>query len=150
MNGACTTCFPGYGLSNEGQCIVGVSVDTNCKNMVGGSCKDCVSGFYVGSEGKCKQASPLCRTFDSKNGNCLTCYNGYEVSSGACVIAKSHDPFCKKTDAQNACLVCYSGYLPIRGKCVEQNPLCKKVDLNNGGCTDCWSGYALADSNCVP
>jgi proprotein convertase subtilisin/kexin type 5 len=76
-NGLCTTCYPGYGLTDQGQCQAGVSQDNNCKTPQGSSCKECVSGYYTGPEGKCKQASPLCRSFDKNNGNCTACYNGY-------------------------------------------------------------------------
>lgn len=32
---------------------------------------------------------------------------------------------------------------------MDQNPLCKTLDMNNGGCTSCWQGYVLANQNCV-
>jgi hypothetical protein len=65
------------------------------------------------------------------------------------VISKQQDSNCKKFDGQNNCILCYSGYIPIKGKCSEQNPLCKNIDFNNGGCTGCWSGYSLVNSSCI-
>ncbi len=147
QNGACTNCYPGYGISGV-TCVQGLAQDTNCKRVEGSACKECVNGFYVAPDGKCKQVSPLCKSFDKSNGNCLTCYNGYEVVNGACVIAKSQDPNCKKADG-NFCQQCYQGYIPINGKCMVQNPLCRTIDMSNGGCMTCWQGYALAESNCV-
>ncbi len=45
---------------------------------------------------------------------------------------------------------CYQGYIPVKGKCTNQNPLCKKVDMNSGGCLSCWPGYSLTeDANCI-
>jgi hypothetical protein len=64
-------------------------------------------------------------------------------------VAKSTDPHCKKSNDQNQCISCYQGYVAIRGKCLDQNPLCKGIDSNTGGCTGCWPGYALENSNCV-
>jgi hypothetical protein len=103
----------------------------------------------LNNEGKCAQASPLCKTFDKKNGNCLSCYNGYTILNGACIISQTQDPNCKKTNTQNDCLDCYHGYIVIKGKCIAQNPLCKGLDKNTGGCTSCWPGYTLTpDANC--
>lgn len=76
LNGACTLCYPGYGISGN-TCLQGVSQDPNCKTFQGANCQECVNGFFIGPDGKCKQASPLCKTFDPRSGACLTCYNGY-------------------------------------------------------------------------
>lgn len=32
---------------------------------------------------------------------------------------------------------------------MDQNPLCKTVDINSGGCTSCWQGYVINGQNCV-
>lgn len=125
LTGACTTCYPGYGLTPTGQCQPGLTQDPNCKSFQGSTCRECVSGFYFSTDRKCRQASPLCKTFDPSNGNCLTCYNGYEISGATCIVAVSSDPNCKKVDGNNQCLVCYPGYVAIKGKCLDQNPLCK-------------------------
>lgn len=37
----------------------------------------------------------------------------------------------------------------VGGKCQVQNPLCKTLDVNTGGCLSCWPGYTLANSNCI-
>lgn len=147
LSGACTVCYPGYGLSGN-SCVQGLSQDPNCKTFQGSNCQDCVSGFYIGSDNKCKQASPLCKTFDPRSGACLTCFNGYEVSSGTCIIAKSQDPNCRKYE-NNYCVSCYQGFVAINGKCMQQNPLCKSLDMNNGGCLSCWPGYTISDNTCV-
>lgn len=41
------------------------------------------------------------------------------------------------------------GYLVLNGKCTMQNPQCRTVDLNSGGCQSCWPGYTLVNSNCL-
>lgn len=52
----------------------------------------------MNNEGKCTQASPLCKTFDKKNGNCLSCYNGYTILNGVCIISQTQDLNCKKAN----------------------------------------------------
>lgn len=54
--------------------------------------------IFFGPDGKCKQASPLCKTFDTNNGYCLTCYNGYVISNnGNCAINQNQDTNCKNS-----------------------------------------------------
>lgn len=85
----------------------------------------------------------MCKTFDRENGNCLSCYTGYEVADGTCIVSKTADPFCKKVDQSGKCAFCFQGYISIKGKCTQQNPLCKSIDKDTGGCTSCWPGYSL-------
>ena len=44
-----------------------------------GACVECVNNFYFDQQqDKCIQVDPLCKTYEKANGNCLTCYTGYE------------------------------------------------------------------------
>ena len=149
INGQCTSCYPGYSVDG-GKCIVGGSIEPNCQTFSGNFCVACFSGYYP-SEGKCKQVNPLCKTFDSSTGFCTSCYPGYSIIQGLCEISLTKDANCKQFDSANPnyCLACYSGYISTQGKCKEQNLLCKKINLNNGNCTECWPGYTLYNGDCV-
>lgn len=38
--------------------------------------------------GLCQQISPLCQTSNNNNGECLTCYGGYDLINGQCILGK--------------------------------------------------------------
>lgn len=97
MNGACTNCYPGYMVQGN-DCIVGTTLDVNCKTFQGSRCTVCFTGFFAAADGKCKQVSPLCKTYDINSGACTSCYKGNEVSNGNCVVAVTQDPHCKRSD----------------------------------------------------
>lgn len=37
--------------------------------------------------GVCHAVSDNCQTWDNLDGKCLTCYKGYNLNTGACVLA---------------------------------------------------------------
>jgi len=39
--------------------------------------------------------------------------------------------------------------LNVKGLCLQNNPLCKTSDLNNGGCLTCYPGYVVSAGNCT-
>lgn len=57
-NGACTSCYPGYEVS-QNTCEP-ARVDPNCKRFQGQSCAECYKGYFA-INGNCKQANPLCQ-----------------------------------------------------------------------------------------
>lgn len=85
-NGACKSCYPSFELSN-GKCIASTkNYDQNCAKFTSkGECTQCSRGFYFNANSICTQVDPLCASFDSKFGRCLTCYPGYKVSNGKCL-----------------------------------------------------------------
>ena len=65
-NGACLTCYPGFGLI-EDTCLPGIvtsSFDPNCNTFANGTCEKCSVGFYQGAGGRCTAADTSCKTFD--------------------------------------------------------------------------------------
>jgi len=151
-NGACLTCYSGFVLQ-AGNCVVSSSdnSDPNCVTFVGTACAQCYTGFFV-QEGTCRRINVLCRTYNSSNGFCLSCYPGYTLSSGQCVIPRSftlsvQDPYCLQR-RESACVQCSSGYFPLAGVCQIVNPLCRTSN-SLGSCTSCYSGYVIQDGNCV-
>lgn len=78
-------------------CILGSTSDPNCRTFQGLTCTSCYTGTFLSSDGRCRQVSPLCKTYDS-NGACTTCYNGYEVNQGNCIVAVIKDKNCRQFD----------------------------------------------------
>lgn len=148
--GACLQCFTGYSLVRN-SCIA-VSNDPNCISFsLSGQCAACSSRFIMKS-GLCTPISPLCKTYNTTTGNCISCYPGYYLSSGACIVGSdpAQDANCKLKDNSGRCLQCYSNYfLANSSVCLLANPLCKTLNLTNGACLTCYPGYTLNTPNCV-
>jgi hypothetical protein len=87
--GLCTSCYMGFNLVG-GNCILGddknSAIDPNCAAFAAGACVRCSKNFYFGVNGACLAVNPLCQTFDPTNGNCLSCYQSYTISSGTCIL----------------------------------------------------------------
>jgi hypothetical protein len=77
-NTRCLKCIDGYHLTVDSLCVATTS-DPNCKTFVLDQCKACSNGYYLNSQFACSQVDPLCATYDSNNGFCLTCYSGYTI-----------------------------------------------------------------------
>jgi hypothetical protein len=102
--------------------------------------------------GVCARINILCRTHNSSNGFCLSCYPGYTISNGQCVIPRAfalsvQDPYCLQRSG-TSCIQCSSGYFPLSGVCQNVNPLCRTIG-QGGSCTSCYNGYFLQNGMCV-
>jgi hypothetical protein len=101
-NNICTSCYPGYDLTNSNTCTKSVNNNTSnphCSKWENGICTQCPKGAYFNSQNICSLVNPLCFTYDSSNGNCLSCYIGYSLSGDTCVVSNSttmSDPNCKR------------------------------------------------------
>jgi hypothetical protein len=99
--------------------------------------KDCCEQLICGkrqssSTGTCVDVSPLCNSFDSIFGNCLTCIYGYFLQAdGGCLQGIPNQAGVMTTSS------CPNGYYMRRGTCVVVNPLCLTFDVNSGFCTSC-------------
>lgn len=87
--------------------------------------------------------NPGCRTYSS-DGNCTSCFQGYSVNAGLCVVALNTDPNCKNS-ADSGCLECYVGYFYSSADkiCKRLNPLCRTSNLVTGACLTCYQGYKV-------
>lgn len=52
-----------------------------------GSCEICSFRFWMTEERQCVQVSDQCKSWCKENGDCTSCYLGYSLSNGECVIA---------------------------------------------------------------
>lgn len=157
MNGYCTSCFNGYALSGN-TCVVSSSssIDPFCKTFSGSICIQCGDRYFKGQSGLCQQVNNLCNTWDSSNGNCLTCYPGYTLSNGQCSVSNNQNSNsnsnsnCAQYSSDQICLKCSSGYyFNANGICTVINPLCATYNVINGQCLTCYNGYSLNLGSCV-
>lgn len=100
--------------------------------------------------GVCTEVNPLCNAFDAQ-GNCVTCFSGYLVENGLCVLAplvvNAHLPNLCLRFENNACTLCAKRAYLKDFACVEVNPLCHTFD-NEGRCESCYIGYILQNGQC--
>jgi proprotein convertase subtilisin/kexin type 5 len=153
--GSCTSCFSGYYLFN-GQCLVSPAIpaaapsDPACAKWQGSTCLQCSRSAYF-KNGVCVESNTLCKTFDSTNGACTSCYYGYTIQGDNCVVANTTgnaDPLCARW-ANGVCSQCAQSAYFSNGVCVQSNTFCKTFDSTNGACTSCYGGYDLANGDCV-
>ena len=78
--GECLTC-QSYFQVFEGECMP--LLDQFCSVFNGTTCLQCSENYYFSAEGRCLQVDPLCKTHNQQ-GHCLSCFNGYSLSNGAC------------------------------------------------------------------
>jgi hypothetical protein len=142
-NGRCTSCYGGY-LLNSGNCIL--PSDPNCLLWSGNKCVQCIPWtYYDGS--KCVQVSTVCRTYTPSNGLCTSCYQGWLLKNGSCIV--NPDQNCRVVASDGTCTSCYGGYYYnlAQGKCLVGNALCNGMDFY-GKCLGCYGGYYLKDGQC--
>ena len=156
-SGDCLTCYTGYNLSS-GKCLIQDLTlinppDKGCSDysLKGQFCLKCSIRWYLNSDGVCTPVNDLCKTNDV-NGRCLTCYDGYLLNDGTCVLSdvvKPSDLGCGKWDWNNqVCISCSNGFTFNANKvCVPVSDQCKSYDVN-GSCTACFKGYDLANGVC--
>ena len=97
----------------------------------------------------------MCNTIEKSNGNCLTCFKGYDLKEGQCVFADSNnahpvDLGCGLWDWDNQkCLKCSDKWAAnADGVCVPVSDQCK-ANAANGDCSECYKGYDLKEGKCV-
>ena len=90
----CEKCNTGFVVASDGKCVDDpfAGLDLNCRlydSATFNKCLACSGGFFLNTLGKCEQVDPLCRTFNVKNGFCLSCYAGYNLDNarGKCIRA---------------------------------------------------------------
>jgi hypothetical protein len=66
----------------------------------------------MNNKGVCTMVDSLCKTFNHKNGYCLSCYEGRTIINGSCVILQDVnkvDVNCAKFENQT-CVKCSNGF----------------------------------------
>ena len=151
VSGACLSCFLGYTLTNGFCNISSIEVnistsDAGCKTWSNGTCKECYDHFAFNPNGLCAAVSALCKT--NQGLNCTSCYNGYVLMNGSCVISSQQsapsDAGCNVWDwNKQICLSCSPYWYFSNGSCVQVSPQCKTYNNVSGDCLSCFLGYSL-------
>lgn len=148
----CTACYPGYALVNN-NCEVSVvqSQSSACAQWADDFCVKCVPRAYYDVNANCIMVSDSCKTFNTFNGHCTSCYPGNAVSTqGECLPSVDSPTSCAGTDAVSGlCNKCYNGsYLSAESKCVEIDAFCQTFNKNTRLCEQCFKGYAPSGATC--
>ena len=112
----------------------------------------CSFGYFFNQDRKCTQSNPNCKTFNSDNGYCTSCFPGFEISGIDCVRASEEelDPNCNEYN-NGDCLKCSFGYYFNDFRRCTLIPVdCANFDIPNRICRQCYSGFSLDSENkCV-
>lgn len=84
-----------------------------------------------------------CRTYEPEGGECLSCYSGYLVFDGQCILLSSQ-PACAQYDFQQSCNRCAQRYYLLQSSCLPVSPLCDNYNPATGACLTCVAGYGLS------
>jgi hypothetical protein len=119
--------------------------DPYCINRQGAACLKCAAGYFLSQTRICEQVNPLCRTSNQITGDCVSCYEGYQMSGRTCVLPVIVNiPFCNIISAAGACVDCIEGYFVRDGQCRAVSILCGATYSKlTGQCTGCIGGYFL-------
>ena len=137
-SGTCLSCKEGYEYIN-GKCNQYQSKTP---------CKQCNEREYsLEGSGKCNQVDISCKTFDKKNGNCLTCEDGYGIINGKCIKCLSGTYSNSQTNYN--CEECKEGEFSYPGwkKCLPCQVSCTSCDKTTGKCWTCYKGHYLNTNN---
>ena len=86
--GVCEQCYNGYHLDANGTCKAHAPTDparAGCAEWVNNVCQACSAKHFFDSNGICQAVSPQCREWNT-DGTCTSCYFGYKIDNGACVV----------------------------------------------------------------
>jgi hypothetical protein len=78
--------------------------DSLCASWKDRVCLKCAPRAYFDSNGVCREVNKNCNTWDAFDGFCLTCYKGYEIKNGNCILSDVTGPTdngCKRWDWDN-------------------------------------------------
>ncbi|ELP84382.1 protein serine/threonine kinase, putative [Entamoeba invadens IP1] len=136
-------CQIGYGFTLGGTCK---PCEAGYYSPDGTSCSKCPTNSYslIGS-GYCTPCNSVCNTCDSKNGNCLNCYeNMFLLNDGVCLSCPAGQYL-----SQNGCLSCADQTYSLANSSMCMNcSKCVKCDQTNGRCTLCKNGQFINDYSC--
>jgi hypothetical protein len=119
-------------------------------DLVNKICVNCYNGFYYDQSSKvCKQNNPYCKTTNSSNGLCLSCFDGYQLAGGNCQNSTTtinnigSNIYCTKFNGA-ACIQCVNRYYVKDQTCYSIDPNCLTYNASTGYCLTCYSGYVVS------
>ena len=113
-------------------------------------CVQCAPRAYS-LNGKCTAINTLCATWENTMGMCTSCYSGYLLQGGACILnnqAVNSNPLCQIFNG-SVCLKCATrAYFANNGVCVGVSDTCNGYNIENGQCSSCYNGWVLRNGRC--
>lgn len=92
--------------------------------------------------GVCRAVSDQCKTWSQTTALCLSCYGGYTLQNGACVIGGG-------TTEEPSGNPCSSNQIEINDICVNVNDLLNILHYLTGTCASCLPGHTLRNGRCT-
>ena len=153
--GVCLSCYQGYEVRNA-SCKLTSDPDTGCSKWNGNNvCLECSRGWWM-NNGRCNPVSDQCSTWDSRNGDCVTCYGGYVLQNGACIAnpnpfkERDSNPLCAIWEGSRCTKCAFRAYFDSFGVCTPVADECQTWDPLDGNCLTCYGGYELNNGVCRP
>jgi len=123
-----------------------------CKVWSEDSCLQCSDRYYFNKNGICCEVQGTCEQFNTKEGICEKCYEGYSVVDGKCAKvdkSTSNNVGCAQWK-DGVCTQCSKRwFFNADNVCVEVSDLCSSWDQSTGKCTECYYGSVVTDGKCV-
>jgi hypothetical protein len=135
INQTCSLCVIKYALSctttvSASQCQSGYYLsDSYCNNCLlncitcssAYDCSACASGYYLNTSiitcNPCPQGCATCNQFTPSQ--CLTCLNGYQLSSNSCNFVTCNIPNCLFCSSSSVCSQCQQLYYWDGSNCLQ-------------------------------
>ncbi|KAL4502619.1 hypothetical protein ABPG73_014376 [Tetrahymena malaccensis] len=153
-NNQCLTCSDGRFLDANSQCTLCQTPCQNCTNSAT-KCMSCITDYtFTSSNNTCSPiCDPSCLTCSSPKDptKCLTCSDGYFLSSGKCL--KCSSPCSKCVDSASKCLSCITNYT-FDNSSNSCNPNCDSScktcsqPIDSNSCLSCNDGFYLDGTKC--
>ena len=136
----CTSCYPGWTL-RDGACVI---EGGNGGEQPTGEC-----GFrQVLVDGNCVDVSDQCNTWSDTTAECTSCYPGWTLRDGACVVEGGNGGE-EPTNGNGNNGECDFRQVLIDGECVTVSDQCNTWSDTTAECTSCYPGWTLRDGACV-
>ena len=87
--GVCELCYTGFHVDANGTCSVRDISDPalkGCAKWNNLECEACAAKHYFDADKVCQAVSPHCREWDTTTGECTSCYHGFMIDNGNCVL----------------------------------------------------------------
>ena len=117
----CSRCGDAGQAPLNGDCAANARTSF-CDTITAGVCTQCANGYFL-LDGGCYEANrqpgkSVCTTTDN-NGQCQTCANGQNPSSGNCPACPAGCSKCSGSGGSQTCSECLAGYYLSTNKCVK-------------------------------
>jgi hypothetical protein len=114
-----------------------------------GSCTECSNRFYKDGSGICQPVSDSCLDYNPTNGACTSCFGGFILLEVICIPDPNpRDPNCAEFTG-DICSKCSTRFYLLDGACTPIDPNCKTFDYATSLCSECYSGFTLANNICA-